>query len=146
MRTGRQTARKTDKKIFGVLCVLCGCFPLAAQSSAPRKGGNPEAAKIKNPVAANAESLAAGKRAYTRLCIRCHGPEGLGDGTGATGPVPPGDLTDDTWDYGSSDGEIFQVIHDGIPKSADMEGYSARMSDAEIWNVVNYLRSLAKRK
>src|SRR4051812_29338649 len=114
------------------LCVLCGCFLrvlrgcflcvlcslcvlcAAAQSSSPppKKGGNPEAAKIKNPMAANADSIAAGKRIYTRLCIRCHGPEGLGDGTGATGPVPPGDLTDDKWDYGSSDGEIFAVLHD----------------------------------
>jgi mono/diheme cytochrome c family protein len=128
------------------LCVLPAALP-AAQSatSAVRKGGNPDAAKIKNPVAANAESMAAGKRSYTRLCIRCHGPEGLGDGTGATGPVPPGDLSDDKWDYGSSDGEIFAVIHDGIPNSADMESYAARMSDTEIWNVVNYLRTFARK-
>jgi hypothetical protein len=26
-----------------------------------------------------------------------------------------------------------------------MEGYSARMSDTDIWNVVNYLRTLARR-
>jgi len=35
------------------------------------------------------------------------------------------------------------VIHDGV--SADMEGYAQRMSDAEIWNVVNYLRTFAHR-
>jgi mono/diheme cytochrome c family protein len=57
--------------------------------------------------------------------------------------VPPGDLSDDKWDYGGSDGEIFAVIHDGV--SADMEGYAQRMSDAEIWNVVNYLRTFAHR-
>jgi mono/diheme cytochrome c family protein len=123
-----------------IVCALA----LATQSStAPKKGRNPEAAKVKNPVAASAESVAAGKRVYTRLCIRCHGPEGAGDGTGATGAVPPGDLTDDKWDYGSSDGEMFAVIHDGV--SADMEGYAARMSDTDIWNVVNYLRTLARR-
>ena len=117
---------------------------LAAQSpAAPKKVGNPDAAKIRNPVAASADSAAAGKRVYTRLCIRCHGPEGAGDGTGATGAVPPGDLTDDKWDYGSSDGEIYAVVHDGV--SADMEGYAARMSDTDIWNVVNYLRTLARR-
>ena len=54
---------------------------LALQApAAPRKGGSPEAAKIKNPVAATPESLAAGKRVYQRLCIRCHGAEGKGDG------------------------------------------------------------------
>jgi cbb3-type cytochrome c oxidase subunit III len=106
---------------------------------APRKGGNPEAAKIKNPVPASPESASAGKRVYTRLCSRCHGAEGKGDGTAATAPVP--DLTDAQWDYGSSDGEIFEVIHDGV--SADMDGYAARLSDTEIWNVVNYVRSVA---
>ena len=107
--------------------------------TAPRKGGNPEAAKVKNPVAASAASASAGKRVYTRMCGRCHGPEGKGDGTAATAPVP--DLTDDTWDYGASDGEMFAVIHDGV--SADMDGYAARLSDTDIWNVVNFVRSVA---
>ena len=132
-------------KLVCALCVLCGFCVLLAQGSTVKKGGNPEAAKIKNPVAASPESLAAGKRSYTRLCGKCHGPEGAGDGTGATGTVPPSDLTDAKWDYGSSDGELFSVIHDGVPNSADMEGYAARMSDADIWNVVNYVRSLARR-
>ena len=120
--------------------VYASALTAAAQSpAAPRKGGNPEAAKIKNPVAASAESATAGKRVYTRMCGRCHGPEGKGDGTAASAPVP--DLTDATWDYGSSDGEIFAVIHDGV--STDMDGYAARLSDPDIWNVVNYLRTLA---
>ena len=37
--------------------------------------------------------------------------------------------------------EIFSVIHDGV--SADMDGYGARLSDTDIWNVVNYVRSVA---
>jgi mono/diheme cytochrome c family protein len=147
----------TQQSRLRALRVLCGCFLLcglcllcvlheaAAQTSPPRpKGGNPEAAKIINPVASTPASIAAGKRTYTKLCVRCHGPEGLGDGTGATGPVPPGDLTDDQWDYGSSDGEIFAVIHDGV--SADMESYAQRMSDRDIWNVINYLRTFSKHR
>ena len=124
-----------------VLCIATLAVSAGAQSpSTPKKGGNPEAAKIKNPVAASPESISAGKRSYTRLCGRCHGPEGKGDGTAATGAQPP-DLTDAAWDYGGTDGEIFGVIHDGT--SADMDSYAARISDAEIWNVVNYLRTLA---
>lgn len=123
------------------LCAALLAASVGAQSpSAPKKGGNPEAAKIKNPVPASPESISAGKRSYTRLCGRCHGPEGKGDGTAATGAQPP-DLTDAAWDYGGTDGEIFGVIHDGT--SADMDSYAARISDAEIWNVVNYLRTLA---
>jgi mono/diheme cytochrome c family protein len=124
--------------------IVCALAALAGQAATtPKKGGNPEAARIKNPVAASSESVAAGRRVYARLCVRCHGAEGAGDGTGTTGAVPPSDLTDATWEYGSSDGEIFAVVHDGV--SADMEGYAARMSDADIWNVVNYIRTLARR-
>ena len=115
---------------------------LLQSPAAPKKGGNPEAAKVKNPVAASPESASAGKRVYTRMCGRCHGAEGKGDGTAATAPVP--DLTDAQWDYGSSDGEIFSVIHDGV--SADMDGYAARLSDTDIWNVVNYVRSVAAKR
>ena len=115
---------------------------LLQSATAPKKGGNPEAAKVKNPIAMSPESTAAGKRVYTRMCGRCHGPEGKGDGTAATAPVP--DLTDGKWDYGGSDGEIFSVIHDGV--SADMDGYAARLSDTEIWNVVNFVRSVAAKR
>lgn len=125
--------------------VLTAVFAATALQSptAPRKGGNPEAAKIKNPVAPSVESITAGKRTYQRLCIRCHGPEGRGDGT-ATTSTEPSDLTGTKWDFGVSDGEIFAVIHDGI--SVDMEPYSARISDADIWNLVNYLRTLRSEK
>ena len=109
---------------------------------APRKGGNPDAARITNPVAMSAASTSAGKRVYTRMCGRCHGAEGKGDGTAATAPVP--DLTDDQWDYGGSDGDLFAVIHDGV--STDMDGYAARLSDTDIWNVVNFIRSVAAKR
>ena len=107
--------------------------------TAPKKGGNPEAAKLKSPVASSAESISAGRRVYSKLCTRCHGAQGKGDG-GAAGAVPS-DLSTGQWQYGGTDGEIFSVIHDGTSK--DMEGYAARISDAEIWNVVNFLRTFA---
>ena len=115
-------------------------FAVVQSPAAPRRGGNPDAANVKNAVPASAESVAAGKRSYQRLCSRCHGAEGKGDGTGSSG-AQPSDLTDPQWDFGSSDGEIFGVIHDGT--SDDMAGYASRLSDTEIWNVMNYLRTLA---
>jgi mono/diheme cytochrome c family protein len=108
--------------------------------STPRRGGNPEAARIKNPVVTTPESVAAGRRVFARLCIRCHGPEGKGDGGGAGAGGQPADLTDSTWDFGASDGEIFTVLRDGT--SADMESYAERMTENEMWNVVNYIRSI----
>ena len=116
---------------------------LAAQSpTAPRKGGNPEAAKIMNPAPMSPESVAAGKRVYTRLCQNCHGATGKGDGPGAAASATqPADLTDAMWEYGSTDGEIFTVVHDGT--SMDMGSYAGRISDTDIWNVVNYVRTLS---
>ena len=108
---------------------------------APKKGGNPEAAKIKNPVASSPESAASGRRVYQRLCIRCHGPEGKGDGEAAVGEQPS-DLTAQL-QFGSSDGEMFSVIRRGTSK--DMESYAERISEADTWNVINYIRSLRNR-
>jgi mono/diheme cytochrome c family protein len=109
----------------------------------PRRGGNPQAAKIANPVSGSPESIAAGRRTYARMCARCHGPEGKGDGGGAGAGGQPADFTDGMWEFGSSDGEVFTVIRDGT--SADMESYGERISDTEIWNVVNYIRTLGPR-
>jgi mono/diheme cytochrome c family protein len=121
---------------------VCGAYAAAAQApTAPRRGGNPEAAKRVNPIAASAESVAAGRRAYNQLCANCHGATGKGDGSGGAAGAQPADLTDASWDYGSTDGEIFGVIHDGT--SNDMGSYAERLKDSDIWNIVNYMRSLA---
>jgi mono/diheme cytochrome c family protein len=112
-------------------------------STTPKRGGNPEAAKLKNPMPSTPESIAAGRGSYSRLCVRCHGPLGKGDGGGAGAGGQPADLTDAVWDFGSTDGEIFSVIHDGT--SADMDAYAERMSDTDIWNLVNFLRSIGSK-
>ena len=105
--------------------------------------GNPEAAKVKNPVAATPESIAAGKQLYTRYCAVCHGTSGRG-GSGSDISAPAPDLTDAEWKHGSSDGEIFSVIKNGVPPDLAMEPWGDRIKDPDIWNVVNYIRSLAK--
>ena len=116
-------------------------FLMALQAApAPKKGGNPDAAKIKNPVAATPDSLAAGKRVYQRLCIRCHGPEGKGDGEAAVGEQPS-DLTAKL-QFGSTDGEMYSVIRRGTSK--DMESYAERISETDTWNVINYVRSFGR--
>jgi mono/diheme cytochrome c family protein len=35
------------------------------------------------------------------------------------------------------------VIHDGT--SPDMEGYAGRLNDTEMWNIVNYVKTLKQR-
>ena len=98
-------------------------------------------------------SLAAGKRAYDANCAACHG--NLAQGAvkaGMTisiieeqrGKQPP-DLTDDQWDHGSSDDEIFGVIKRGLPPTM-MAGFEGRIPDEDIRAIVTYLRSLRSTK
>ena len=68
-----------------------GVLAAAGQApTAPRRGGNPEAAKRVNPVAASPESIAAGRRAYNQFCANCHGSTGKGDGNGGAAGAAAG--------------------------------------------------------
>ena len=106
--------------------------------------GTSEAASVKNPVAATAESVADGKRLYQRHCASCHGANAEGGSGNDLIPAAP-DLTDKEWKHGSTDGEIFTTIKNGVPPDLNMIPFDDQMKDAEIWNVVNYLRSIAKK-
>jgi mono/diheme cytochrome c family protein len=103
------------------------------------------ASKVKNPVKPTAESIAAGKTTYNKYCKFCHNEDGTGNGALAPKDTHPPNLIDATWDHGSTDGEIFTNIKDGIGPKFDMKPMKAKMMDTDIWNVVNYLRSLAKK-
>jgi cbb3-type cytochrome c oxidase subunit III len=105
---------------------------------------NAEAAKLKNPVPPNPESIEAGKKLYQRHCASCHGRGGKGDGGQALSGGEPSDLTDDVWDYGSTDGEIFVAIRDGL--STDMLAYKDKLKEKETWQVVIYVRSLSHKQ
>ena len=107
---------------------------------------HPEAQELANPIESNPESRAAGAEVYERLCATCHGPTGRGDGRLAAGTAAygarPSNLADDTWQHGSTDGEIFAVIRDGIGPDFAMDSFDGPLSADEIWDVVNYLKSL----
>jgi len=114
----------------------------AAAAGRQQPGGNAEARKLKNPVPPSADSIAAGERVYHKYCRFCHGDDAKGDGPLAPKGTHPPDLTDDKWDHGSSDGEIFAIIRDGAGPKFDMKGYKSKVPEQDMWNVVNYLRSL----
>jgi len=133
--------------VFALALVCLSASALARQ--APAKG-DPEAAKIKNPVAATSESISAGQKQYQALCAGCHGKDAKGGITVSViedrGGNQPPDLTDDKWDHGSSDGEIFTVVKKGIAPEYFMAPWDGRISDEEIWNMVNYIKSLSQKK
>nr|WP_221393601.1 PQQ-dependent sugar dehydrogenase [Dyadobacter sp. NIV53] len=96
------------------------------------------------------QSLADGQRLYTVNCANCHGEAAQGAVkagieisiiTERGGKQPP-NLTDQAWDHGSTDAEVFTLIKKGFP-SGMMPPFEGRLSDVEIRNVVSYVRSLA---
>jgi cbb3-type cytochrome c oxidase subunit III len=103
---------------------------------------HPAAAAIKNPVSADAASIAAGKKIFSARCADCHGDTGAGDGMEGEGmDPPPANLADATWKHGSTDGEIFTVIKNGV-KGTGMKSFGSKLTTTEIWNVVNYIHTL----
>jgi mono/diheme cytochrome c family protein len=103
---------------------------------------HPQAAKLKNPVAADAMSIAAGEKLYAAQCAGCHGETGTGDGSmGADLNPRPSNLADADWKHGATDGEMFTVIRDGV-KNTGMKSARAKLTTHQLWDVVNYVRSL----
>ena len=106
-----------------------------------------EGERLVNPVAKTPESVKAGGAVYARACASCHGPNGLGNGRlaaamGAYGGRPS-NLADQEWQHGQSDGEVFLVIRDGVGPDFHMPKFQGKLSDEEIWQLVNYIRTLA---
>jgi mono/diheme cytochrome c family protein len=134
----------------GVLTAAAACLLAAvavAQEHPATPHSHPDAQKIENPIASSPESIAAGGKVYAKLCANCHGATGRGNGRLAAGMaaygVRPSDLVDKTWQHGSTDGEIFTVIRDGIGPDFHMDAFQKMIADEDIWHVVNYVRSLA---
>jgi mono/diheme cytochrome c family protein len=100
-------------------------------------------AKKANPVPADAASLAAGKAAYARNCVMCHGEQGKGDGPASAMFTPsPRDLRDPAI-VDQSDGSLFWKLTTG---KKPMPAYKEILTEKERWSVVNYVRQLAPPK
>jgi mono/diheme cytochrome c family protein len=99
--------------------------------------------KLVNPTKPTPTSLAAGKRAYGLDCAMCHGKSGAGDGDlAADMKLTLKDYRDPETLKSMTDGEIYTIIDKG---KGQMSGEEGRMKPAQIWDVVNYVRSMSKK-
>jgi mono/diheme cytochrome c family protein len=87
-------------------------------------------------------AIASGKVLFAKYCRFCHGNTGAGDSTMAPKNMKPSNLTDAEWTRGSSEGEIFWVIQNGAPPNYDMKPLKGKITDADTWNLVHFVRSL----
>jgi cytochrome c len=103
---------------------------------------------MKNPMAGNYKAFVEGRKIYRQRCAKCHGDTGRGDGPGAKSMTPPPpDLTADVSIHGSTDGEIFNVIANGVPKTA-MPAFlnKKNLGESGVWKVVEFLKTLRRNK
>jgi len=103
---------------------------------------------LTNPLQATEENLKKGEllfqtRAKPMPCKHCHGQSGDGRGPMARGfDPPPRDFTCSVTINGVPDGQLFWIIQNGSPGTG-MVAYH-RLKDEEIWQVILYVRELAK--
>jgi mono/diheme cytochrome c family protein len=102
-----------------------------------------EAAKKENPTKANADSVSEGKRLFESQCGLCHGRAGDGKGELAEPmKLKMRDYRDPAALAGISDGAMLHVLLKGC---GQMPGEEGRLKEPQMWNLINYIRSLARK-
>jgi mono/diheme cytochrome c family protein len=139
--------RGVSKRWFGGVAVVWAVMMAAgvlAQTPAPAGPAAvpAEAKQMKAAFASSPAAIESGKVLFAKYCRFCHGNTGAGDSTMAPKSMTPSNLTDAEWKRGSSEGEIFWVIQNGAPPKYEMKGLKGKITDADTWNLVHYVRSL----
>lgn len=132
---------------LAVVFLLSAAVPAPTQTTkpAPKIAYTPvpvAEARQPNPVKPTPESLESGRKIYSYDCASCHGASGDGK-TDAGKDMKLPDLTDPATLKDRSDGEIFYVLKNG---RGDMPAEGGRAKTDRLWDLVNYARSLAKKK
>jgi mono/diheme cytochrome c family protein len=130
---------KSLRLIFASASLMLISFSLTAQ---PKPWIVPANFKtMKNPVAAGDASTKAGLALYTKNCASCHGKTGLGDGVKARSLKQfPGDFSNADYQK-QSDGDLFYKTKFGRD---EMPKYDGKLSDDDIWNIINCTRTFKK--
>jgi mono/diheme cytochrome c family protein len=130
--------------LFVILPALCLALRVGgAQEMNPGKRWDAPAgqAQKKNPVPINDSSLDAGRKIYLKRCAACHGQTGNGDGPDAVDlGIHPAKFSDPKLRE-EPDGALFWKLTTG---KKPMPDYGRRLSPTERWDVINFVRTLAR--
>jgi mono/diheme cytochrome c family protein len=96
---------------------------------------------MKNPIAVSDASIKAGQTLYTKTCTPCHGKTGLGDGVKSKSLKTAMNDFSKAEFQNQTDGEHFYKTKTG---RGEMTKYEGKLSDDDIWNLVNYTRTFKK--
>jgi mono/diheme cytochrome c family protein len=106
---------------------------------------DPALDQLVNPRPMSLASLENGRKAYTRYCQTCHGPDGNGDGpVSMTSPLrgPFAGVLPLAVISARSDGHIYTTIRYGRRR---MPSYG-RIPSVDRWDIVNYVRYMNRQK
>lgn len=127
-------------------CIITGIAALAWAPAPPQQvswAAPREAAAIVNPLVVSSTILADAKTIYMSNCTPCHGNSGRGDGPAAQALTPkPADHTSAAV-QSDSDGTLFWKITTG---RNPMPSYKTTLNDQQRWELVLYIRTLARNK
>jgi putative heme-binding domain-containing protein len=111
--------------VFPLLLITVVC---ARQNTAEQKDK-----ELKNPFTGKAEAVKQGHDLFLLSCAYCHGVDARGAGRGP-------DLTAGRWIHGSSDGDVFHTITQGVHGT---EMPACGCGDEDAWKLVSFVRSLS---
>ncbi len=105
------------------------------------------------PVPSSPDSIERGRRAYDKLqCAKCHGTDGRGAGAvrtrfedEANQPLQAADLTE-PWTFrgGATSRDVYLRFRTGMT-GTPMPSFADAASDAEMWDLANYVVSLGRK-
>ena len=99
-----------------------------------------EATALVNPIAVEANSIQRGRNLFVNNCASCHGNSGRGDGPISKALTPkPADLVVMAPTHPA--GDFYWKIQTG---RGAMPAWKDTLSENQIWDVVNYIKSLGK--
>ncbi len=99
------------------------------------------APKVKSPLGATPEVIAAGLRHYRSDCLVCHGAPAVKRGEIGDGLNPPPPDLAEADVQGSSDGELFFFVAKGI-RMTGMPAFADGHNERELWEDVAFVRHL----
>jgi len=112
-----------------LLVVLLGASAAAAV---------PQSTPSSNPVPYAPASVARGRTYFLQNCQSCHDEDGRARSAAV---AIAADLTNpDRWRFGRTDAQIFNTIKNGAAEA--MPPFGTDLKDEQIWDVVNFIRSI----
>lgn len=128
--------------VLGLITFAAGRIAAQEQAAPPPWNAPEDAKKVKNPIPATPDNLAAGEQLFSDNCVLCHGEKGTGDGPGAkTIKVKPANFTDPKVQTSETDGALFWKMSNG---RGPMPAWKDVLTDEERWKLVDYIRKLGK--